>query len=131
MSSHSILLAHGSRDALWCQTLENGLKSMQADLLQPVSLAYMEMASPSLETQVIERYQQGDRHFIILPLFFSAGRHLLVDVPGQLEALQQLYPDVSFSLKEPLGKQAIFWQFLSGAINDQLSEQDPVKVQLA
>lgn len=120
MQSHFILLAHGSRDKRWCETLEDGLKAMQQSLTQPVSLAYMEMATPSLENVIANQYAAGERHFTVLPLFFAAGRHLLIDVPKQLQALKQQYPDADFLLNEPLGKQNAFWHFLAGAINDQL-----------
>ena len=121
MHSHFILLAHGSRDKRWCQTLEEGLEVMQHSLTRPVSLAYMEMASPSLEQVIETQYGLECRHFTILPLFFAAGRHLLTDVPLQLQALKKQYPDAEFVLEEPLGKQSAFWHFLAGSINHQLS----------
>lgn len=127
MQSHYILLAHGSKDPLWCQTLAEGLESMRESLTQPVSLAYMELASPSLEELVESRYQFGDRHFTVLPLFFAAGRHLLVDVPAQLQALKQHYGDTEFVLNEPLGKDHTFWQFLAASINQQLSVEPEQK----
>ena len=116
---HCILLAHGSRDKHWCETFTQGLGSIEQLLNKPASLAFMEMASPSLE-QVIEReYAAGTRHFSITPLFLAAGRHLLVDVPQQLEELKTQFGGSSFSLHQPLGQESDFWLFIAKFINRQ------------
>ena len=61
---------------------------MEKQLNQHASLAIMELATPSLE-QVIEReYALGTRHFNIIPLFLAARKHLLVDVPNQLDDMK-------------------------------------------
>ena len=123
LPSSSILLAHGSRDKRWCETFESGLESIRGQLHCPSSLAYMEMAEPSLEQVVEQHYEQGVRHFDILPLFFSAGRHLLIDVPEQLDALRLKLGDVTIDLHSPLGEEPDFWQFLGTLINRAMIEK--------
>jgi sirohydrochlorin cobaltochelatase len=116
--SHCILLAHGSRDLRWCETLQSGLSSVESQLQQTATLAYMEMAKPSLEETVAQQYQLGIRNFNVIPLFFAAGKHLLVDVPNIFESLRQQLPGVRFMLQAPLGQEPMFWQFVAGCIND-------------
>lgn len=111
-----ILLAHGSRDSRWCRTFEQGLKAINARLDHQASLAYMEMATPTLAEVVETFYAQGTRNFRIVPLFFAAGRHLLHDVPAQLEALEQQWPGVRLILHEAVGEQPGFWSFLGELI---------------
>jgi len=111
-----ILLAHGSRDSNWCATFENGLQVINGALAQDACLAYMEMASPSLETVIANHYLRGVRQFNILPLFFAAGRHLLHDVPEQIENLQQTHPGLDVRLLEAVGRQDEFWQALGTMI---------------
>ncbi len=85
------------------------------------SLAYMEMAEPSLE-QVIEfKHEKGIKNFDIIPLFFSAGRHLLFDVPEQLETLRLKLKNVTITLHPPLGEEPEFWAFLGITINRKLN----------
>jgi sirohydrochlorin cobaltochelatase len=120
-NTHSILLAHGSRDKRWCDNLESGLESIENLLDHQSSLAYMEMAEPSLEQVIEGQYENGMRNFDIIPLFFSAGRHLLFDVPKQLEVLRLKLENVTIKLHPPLGEEPEFWAFLGAAINKKLN----------
>ena len=81
-----------------CQTFELGLKTINQRLEKNASLAYMEMASPSLEHVISKNYLQGERSFEVLPLFFAAGRHLLHDVPEKITRLNQQFKGVDITL---------------------------------
>ena len=84
----TILLAHGSTDPNWLAPFDALIDNIRSGLnSERVELAYMELASPSLEDQVKSLASDGFRHIDILPLFFAAGRHLRRDVPAQLDAL--------------------------------------------
>ncbi len=109
MASHLILLAHGSKDSNWCQTFELGLKTINKRLEKNASLAYMEMASPSLEHVISKNYLQGERSFEVLPLFFAAGRHLLHDVPKKITRLNQQFKGVDITLLNEVGSYDAFW----------------------
>ena len=111
-----ILLAHGSRDSNWCTTLENGLHVINNAMAQDACLAYMEMASPSLEAVITTHYLRGIRHFDVLPLFFAAGRHLLHDVPLQIDKLQEEHEGIRIRLLEAVGKLDDFWLALGNMI---------------
>ncbi len=113
---HLILLAHGSRDPRWRATFEEGLAVIAARLDRPVSLAYMEMASPSLEDVVESAYKSGIRRFEIFPLFFAEGRHLLEDVPAQVRALEQRCQGSVISLGAAAGTRTGFWDFMAAMI---------------
>jgi sirohydrochlorin cobaltochelatase len=119
-NTHCILLAHGSRDSRWCDTFESGLESIIGHLDYPSSLAYMEMATPSLEQVIDKEYEAGVRVFEILPLFFAAGRHLLIDVPEQLDLLRLQLQDVTIRLHPPIGKEPDFWDFLGIMLNKKI-----------
>ena len=125
-SPHCILLAHGSRDSRWCETFESGLESITTLLQYPSTLAYMEMATPSLEKVIEQEYEAGTRIFEILPLFFAAGRHLLIDVPEQLAVLRLKFKDVTIRLHEPLGKEPDFWVFLGDMLNEKIPALTPI-----
>ena len=117
-----ILLAHGSRDSNWCDTFESGLGVINSYLQNGASLAYMEMATPSLETVIATHYLDGVRKFDVLPLFFSAGRHLLHDVPTQIEKLERENKGVEIFLRDAVGRQSEFWQALGSMIASEYSE---------
>jgi sirohydrochlorin cobaltochelatase len=118
--THNILLAHGSRDQRWCDTLEAGLDSVSELLHHQASLAYMEMAEPSLEQLIQREYAAGSRVFEIFPLFFSAGKHLLIDVPEQVDKLRLELAGVTINLNTPLGNEPGFWHFIGSMLNKKL-----------
>lgn len=124
LSRQMILLAHGSRDPAWCKTFEKGLAVINRHLDHEACLAYMEMATPDLETVIDRYYLRGERHFDIVPLFFAAGRHLLHDVPEQIETLQQRYPRVSIILHDPVGGQDMFWEALGILISTEFDPRE-------
>ncbi|MFT5321496.1 MAG: sirohydrochlorin cobaltochelatase [Pseudohongiellaceae bacterium] len=123
-SEQLILLAHGSRDSNWCDTFESGLEVINSYLQEGACLAYMEMAAPSLESVIATHYLSGVRKFNILPLFFAAGRHLLHDVPTQLEQLQSEHEGVEITLLEAVGRQGEFWHALGAMIANKNTEPD-------
>lgn len=115
-SPELVLLAHGSRDKNWCDTFEDGLAVINARLAQPASLAYMEMASPSLESVVGGHYLRGSRHIAILPLFFAEGRHLLHDVPARIATLTRRHPGIRIDQLQAVGRQRAFWDVIGAMI---------------
>ncbi|HBM50860.1 MAG TPA: cobalamin biosynthesis protein CbiX, partial [Marinobacter sp.] len=83
-----ILLAHGSSDQRWCDTFEQ-LAKPTLESVEDSSIAYMELAEPSLETIVARGKESGATSFTIVPLFLAAGRHLRKDVPAMIEELEK------------------------------------------
>lgn len=96
-----ILLAHGSSDSLWCETFE-ALARPTIESIENSAIAYMELATPSLETIVAQARQQGTVQFTVIPLFLAAGRHLRKDVPAMIEKLEAEH-GVNIRLADPVG----------------------------
>lgn len=120
-----IVLAHGSRDPNWCATFDKGLVVINRHLEYPASLAYMEMAEPGLDAAIATCYGRGVRLFNVLPLFFAEGRHLLHDVPRQIEKLHQDYPGSSIRLLPAVGRQDVFWEALGILISAEYEPDFP------
>ena len=118
---HIILLAHGSRNEHWQTHLESGVDQLSHKLDAQqlgISLAHMELASPTLHEEVLRNRALGAEHFYIYPLFFASGKHLQEDVPAQLARIQQDVTDCTFELGNALAEQDIFWQFIESAVLD-------------
>lgn len=106
-TSAAILLAHGSSDATWLEPFTQLTEQLKNRLLpQRVELAFLELAEPSLITQVQHLVQQGYLKIEIIPLFFAKGQHLRHGVPRLLEQLQQDIEGLTLSLHEPVGLEA-------------------------
>lgn len=97
-----LLLAHGSSDQRWCETFE-ALAAPTLASLPEARVAYMELAEPSLETEVREAAADGVDCVRVVPLFLAAGRHLRKDVPAMLEEYRQRY-SLNITLLPPIGE---------------------------
>ncbi|NLQ16391.1 cobalamin biosynthesis protein CbiX [Marinomonas sp. M1K-6] len=117
---HIILLAHGSPDPLWKQPFESLYHQVSQTYGEGnVSLAYMELTSPSLE-DVIATLGKEVRQIGVLPLFLAVGRHLRQDVPEQIAALQTDGLDIK--LLPPIGDDERIKQAMQAVIANHLGK---------
>lgn len=121
----TILLAHGSSDPNWIKPFDELLERIRTgieDQTTRVELAYMELANPTLEEKVESLANEGYTHIDILPLFFAAGRHLRLDVPAQLEALQKEHL-IKLTLFAPVGLEQEVADAIGHVVLRQLQRQ--------
>jgi sirohydrochlorin cobaltochelatase len=99
-----VLFAHGARDPRWAHTVE-ALAARVAALApgMPVEPGYLELMEPDLAEAVRRLVEQGAREIVVVPVFLSAGGHVLRDLPAQLAALAPRHPAVSFRVEPALG----------------------------
>lgn len=100
-----ILLAHGSRDALWRQPIEavhQLVQAMRPDL--PCICAYLDACAPDLPAATQTLIVQGVRHLIVLPLFLGTGKHAREDIPRLLDELRRQHPACRFDLQTAAGE---------------------------
>ena len=119
MSRTLILLAHGSRSP---ETVTE-LKELAGRLGQPqdaesgfsVVGAFLSLAEPDLAEAFRTAVAKGAREVHILPLFLFSGKHLLGDIPAQVESLRVSHPSVRVVLLEAVGRHPDFPDFLRKA----------------
>ena len=100
-----ILLAHGSRDALWRQPIEavhQQVQAMRPDL--PCICAYLDACAPDLPAATQTLIAQGVQHLIVLPLFLGTGKHAREDIPRLLDELRRQHPLCRFDLQTAAGE---------------------------
>lgn len=100
-----ILLAHGSRDALWRQPIEavqQAVAEQQPEL--PCLCAYLDACAPDLPSAAAELLSQGVNHFTVLPLFLGTGKHAREDIPRLIEVLRQQHPHCRFEVLTAAGE---------------------------
>lgn len=120
MNAHKeiILLAHGSSDPNWLDAMEQLTAEARA-LPAPVSVAYMELAEPTLQFVVASAIERGARHIHIIPLFLAAGKHLREDIPGMIAALP--HPDhVTITLADAVGEHPLLAYAITGIVRENL-----------
>ncbi|CAM4380416.1 Sirohydrochlorin cobaltochelatase [Comamonas aquatilis] len=100
-----ILLAHGSRDALWRQPIEavqQAVAGQQPEL--PCLCAYLDACAPDLPSATAELLSQGVDHLTVLPLFLGTGKHAREDIPRLIDVLRQQYPHCRFEVLTAAGE---------------------------
>jgi len=106
MNKHRLILyAHGSKDPRWREPFERLETDLRADLGQNrVRLAYVEFIPPTLAEVAAEAVRDGIQHLSLLPVFMAAGAHLATDLPEQVEAVRQQFPDVEVKVLAAAGE---------------------------
>jgi len=103
--SAAILLAHGSRDEKWREWFEQFAASLAGSLGEGrVRAAYLQLASPTLLEAVTAAAEEGFRQISVLPLFISAGGHVMRDVPLQVSAVQEKWDDLEITVLPRVGE---------------------------
>ena len=105
-----ILLAHGSRDAMWRKSFENLLeKSRIKSPNKKFRLCYLELCKPNLN-EVIEELTENNSKIttiIIHPIFLSTGVHFNKDIRTMVIDLQSIYPYLKFKINDVVGNNTI------------------------
>jgi sirohydrochlorin cobaltochelatase len=100
-----ILFAHGARAASWAapfERLRDLVAARQPDV--DVSLAFLELMTPSLPDEVNALVALGARDITIVPVFLGQGGHLLRDLPLLLDQLRASHPQVAFRTVPAVGE---------------------------
>ncbi len=100
-----VLFAHGSRDPLWRAPIEAVAQRIRA--LAPhatVACAYLEYTEPTLDAAVAQLAAGGATAITVWPMFLGTGRHAREDLPRLVDALQEQYPAIAFSLQPAIAE---------------------------
>jgi sirohydrochlorin cobaltochelatase len=103
-----ILFAHGSRDPLWFQPFEMLRERVLARTGgQPVRLAFLEFAAPTLNDAIAQLVSEGVHSIRIVPVFLAAGAHVRNDLPHLVQEARLAHPRAIIELAPPVGEQAV------------------------
>jgi len=109
MSKNALLIiAHGSRKTSSNDevvTVVSKVKEELGDSFDSVSVAFLELATPSIEDGVRESITEGATHITLVPYFLALGKHVSMDIPDIIQKQQLMYPNVTFKFTSHLGSQ--------------------------
>jgi sirohydrochlorin cobaltochelatase len=100
-----ILFAHGARAASWAvpfQRLRDLTAQQRPDVA--VSLAFLELMTPSLPDEAAALVARGVREIVVVPIFLGQGGHLLRDLPRLLDELRAAHPGIALSTVPAVGE---------------------------
>lgn len=99
-----ILVDHGSkRDEANAMLDEVARRFQEATGAAIVEPAHMELAEPTIAEAFARCVDRGAREVVIHPYFLSPGRHSTTDIPRMAAEAAAAFPDVAYSVTEPLG----------------------------
>ncbi len=110
-----ILIAHGSRDARWRNSVEGVVDSLAADLGPGrVRLAYMDCTPPTLLDVASEAARDGARRVRVLPLFLASEGHVERDIEPLVADVRKALHPLTVELLPPLGQHPEFRAAITG-----------------
>lgn len=68
-----------------------------------VEAAHMELAVPTIRDAFAACVEQGAARIVVHPYFLAPGRHSTTDIPSMVEEAATDFPDVGYTVTEPLG----------------------------
>ncbi len=115
MTKALLLIAHGSRR----EASNDEIRSLTARVskadrkrFDTIGCAFLELAEPSIPDGIEAMIQNGAAHVTILPYFLAAGRHVIEDIPGQVETKRHEHPDVTIEIAPYFGTAEVIPELL-------------------
>jgi sirohydrochlorin cobaltochelatase len=100
-----ILFGHGARDPRWAEPfvrLRDAVAARRPDAI--VTLAYLELMTPDLDTAADALLAAGCTTLSIVPIFFGQGSHLRRDLPAIVDALRTRLPTIDVTVAVAVGE---------------------------
>lgn len=122
-----VLFAHGSRDPRWAQTLDHLQTALEQQAAAQgrtcvVRQAFLELMEPPLPQVLAQLGAEGATQVAVLPVFWSAGSHVLGDLPALIAQAQADYPQLQVQTWPVLSRWPGLLDWLAGQALAQLSE---------
>lgn len=112
-----ILLGHGSREPGTVSEIKDlGRRMAEGSPETRFEHAFLNQ-EPSLAAAVETLVKEGCDTIRVMPLLVFVGKHLLEDVPSEIERLQALYPHVRLERTSHLFRLPGFPELLTAALN--------------
>jgi sirohydrochlorin cobaltochelatase len=105
METALVLFAHGARAPGWAGPFER-LRDLTAARVPgcAVSLAFLELMTPSLPDEVAALAARGITRIRIVPVFLGQGGHLQRDLPALVGRLRAQHPQLAIEVAGPVGE---------------------------
>jgi len=101
-----LIAAHGSRRTSSNDELKLLGANVSANLgvaFDGVEVAFLEFASPSIESVLVGFFNGGTTKVVVLPYFLSAGHHVMNDIPREINKVLDQWPDKKIKLLPHFG----------------------------
>jgi sirohydrochlorin ferrochelatase len=108
-----IYIAHGSRRSAANQKFISFInEAMKQSTFEIQAYGFLEHAEPSILQAIEACVQKGADRIIVVPVLLLPGVHTNVDIPGEIQKGEKLYPDIPFFYQAPLGSDKVMVNIL-------------------
>jgi sirohydrochlorin ferrochelatase len=110
-----LLVAHGSRrqqsnDEV--DKLAEQLRERCGEEYQIVHSAFLELADTLIPDGIRRCAQEGATEIVVLPYFLNSGRHVVTDIPEEVDSVRDELPGVEIKLASHLGASSVMLDLL-------------------
>lgn len=115
-----LLVAHGSRRQESNQEvilLAEHLKNNCSEQYDIVNAAFLELAEVSISDGIKQCVIEGASSIVILPHFLNSGKHVIVDIPNEVNECLPQYPKTEVSIAAHLGASPLMMDLLISSAN--------------
>ena len=101
-----LVVAHGSRRESSneeVRSVARRVAQLSEGAYDQVMAAFLELVEPSIPDGIRRCHEMGAGTVLVLPYFLSAGRHVVTDVPREVELGRQRCPDAEVVLCDYFG----------------------------
>ncbi|MCU7958664.1 MAG: CbiX/SirB N-terminal domain-containing protein [gamma proteobacterium symbiont of Bathyaustriella thionipta] len=101
-----LLVAHGSRRASSneeVRCLTTRLQQAGGHQFDYYASAFLELEAPDIPDGLTQLIAEGVQSIVVVPYFLAAGRHVVEDIPAEVERVQKKYPHIDIQLLPHLG----------------------------
>lgn len=101
-----LIAAHGSRRESSNDELKALVAKVSSNLdmaFDGVEVAFLEFASPSMESVLNGFFNANAKEVVVLPYFLSAGHHVVKDIPEAIDKVLRHWPDKKVTVLPHIG----------------------------
>jgi len=100
-----ILVAHGSRREESNDEVRELARVLDEHAIDydNVIPGFLELAEPSIPSAIRIAANNGANEIVVLPYFLSAGRHVVKDIPAEVESTRSELPGIDIKIAPYLG----------------------------
>ena len=102
-----LLIAHGSRKQSANEeiaALAQKVEALAGEDYDAAVAAFLECAEPSIQQGIEHCVELGATKIVAVPYFLAAGKHVVRDIPGELDCARAGHPGVDIVMSQYVGE---------------------------
>jgi len=115
-----VLVAHGSRRQASNEeviALSKVIKEQMVSEYPIIEAGFLELAEPLIPDAIDQCVKQGATDVCVVPYFLSAGRHVITDVPEEVEKAREMHPEIPMEVLPHIGGSAMMISLIQDSVS--------------